>query len=337
MALLNNGTIIAVAEEATIGAGKGSAWASTDVIPFKDDSSLAPSTEFTNRSNFNGSFFECLAVTGTESTSGNLNLELAIMPTQVTEAGKLVGHLLYKSALGVYVEQGADVNPLTGVISEEADPVANPTGYDLYRVSTPTEPRTTLAAREFIGGSEHVLDHLGIVINSVAFDFTAGQPVGVSMSAAGIAYVPSSGNTPLTSPNCTADIFVTKSATFRVDGVAVSAQNVSLTLNNTATDRMGIDSTGISDKVITKKDIELSYTLDMTDISAYTKLKNNTSGNISLVLTNVAGDEVYIYLPVVNYTAVDKSNDGGIITVNITSKAYGDANKVAMYMATQKA
>lgn len=337
MALLNNGTVIAVVEEAKIGAGNANPWTASDVIPFKNDSSLTPATEFISRSNFNGSFFECKSVTGAESVSGSLNLEMAIQPIQGTEAGRFVGHLLYKSALGVYVEDGADVDIATGVIVEEADPATNPTGYDLYRVSTPTEGRITLAAREYIGGSEHVMDSKGLVVSSTSFDFTAGQPVAVSMSVDGIAYVPSSGNTPLEAPNCTADIFVTKSVTFRVDGTPISAQNVNLTLNNSVTDRSGIDSTGISDKVTVSKEIELSYSLDMVDVLAYTKLKNNTEGTVSIALTNVAGDEVYIYLPVVSYTAVDKSDDSGVITMNITSKAYGDADKIAMYIATQKA
>lgn len=336
MAILNSGTIIAVAEETVIGGGKATAWVNGDVVPFQDDSGLTPATESIERSNFNGSFINCQALSGNESTSGSLNLELGIMPITSTEAGMLSGHLIYKSGLGKYVSQAADVDLLTHTIVEEADPVTNATGYDLYRLSKPTEARTTLAVREYVGGTGNVIDSKGVVVESIAFDFTAGQLVKVANTVAGIAYTPSTGNTPLASPTCGGSPFVTKSAVFLVDGVAIDAQNVSLEIANTNVDRQAITSTGISDKVTVKKAVTLSYTLDFTDVSVYTKLKNNTTGSIFIELTNTAGDEIKVYLPVVSYTEVSKNNDGGVITTAITSTAYNDASGNALYLATKK-
>lgn len=337
MAVLNSGTILAVAEETVVGGGKVAAWANADVVPFQDDSGLTPATESIERSNFNGSFINCQALSGNESTSGNLNVELGIMPISSTEAGRLGGHLVFKSGLGKYVEQAADVDGVAFTIVEEADPVTNATGYDLYRLSKPTESRTTLAVREFVGGTTNVIDSKGVVVDSISFDLTAGQIVKVSNSVSGISYTPLTGITPLATPTCGGSPFVTKSAIFKVDGVTVDAQNVSLEISNENVDRQAITSTGISDKVTVGKSVTLNYTLDFTDVSVYTKLKNNTTGSIYIELTNTAGDEIVIYLPVVSYNSVDKSNDGGIITTAISSMAYNDASGNALYIATKKA
>lgn len=337
MAVLNSGTILAVAEETVVGGGKVAAWANADVVPFQDDSGLTPATESLERSNFNGSFINCQALSGNESTSGNLNVELGIMPIASTEAGKLGGHLVFKSGLGKYIEQAADVDGVAFTISEEANPVLNATGYDLYRLSKPTEARTTLAVREFVGGTTNVIDSKGVVVDSLSFDFTAGQIVKVSNSVSGISYTPLTGITPLATPTCGGSPFVTKSAVFKVDGVTVDAQNVSLEIANENVDRQAITSTGISDKVTVGKSVTLSYTLDFTDVSVYTKLKNNTTGAIYIELTNTNGDEIVVYLPVVSYSELSKSNDGGIVTIAVTSMAYNDASGNAIYLATKKA
>lgn len=337
MAVLNSGTILAVAEETVVGGGKVAAWANADVVPFQDDSGLTPATESIERSNFNGSFINCQSLTGNESTSGSLNVELGIAPVTGTEAGMLKGHLVFKSGLGKYVAQAADVDKVTFTVVEEADPVTNATGYDLYRLSKPSESRTTLAVREHVGGTTNVIDSKGVVVDSISFDLTAGQIVKVSTSVSGVSYTPLTGITPLATPVCGSAPFVTKSAKFKVDGVTVDAQNVSLEIANENVDRQAITSTGISDKVTVGKSVTLNYTLDFTDVSVYTKLKNNTTGAIYIELTNTAGDEVIIYLPVVSYNSVDKSNDGGIITTAITSMAYNDAAGNALYIATNKA
>ena len=333
---LNNGTIIAVAEEVAIGAGKATAWANIDVVNgLADDSGLTPAVESLTRNNFNGSFIECKSLTGAESTSGSLNLEAAVLPKLATEGGKLNGHLIYKSGLGVYVENAADV--VGDTIAIEADPVLNPTGYDLYRLSLPTEARTTLAVKEYLGGTGETILHKGVVVDSLSFDFSAGQIVKVSSSVSGIAFTPASGETPLSKPTCGNDPFVTKSIGFKVAGTTVNASGLKLDINNEVVDRKFVTSTGIGDKVIVKKSVALSYSLDFTSTAFYTTLKNNTEAAIFIDLINGAGDIIKIYLPVVAYTTADKTNDGGIISVSINSKAYTDASGHALYIASKKA
>ena len=336
MAVLNTGTIIGVAEELTIGAGKATAWADADVVNgLGEDSGMTPAVESLERANFNGSYLNCKALTGNESTSGNLNLELAILPIGGTEAGRLNGHLIYKNGLGFYAEDAAEVG--TDTISIEADPVLNPTGYDLYRLSLPTETVKTLAVKEYIGGTGETILNKGCVVDSLSFDFSAGQIVKVSNSLSGVAFTPASGETPLSKPTCGADPFVTKSIGFKVDGVTVHASNLKLDINNENVDRSYITSTGIGNKVTVKKSIALSYTLDFVDVAFYTALRNNTEAEIFISLVNTAGDEVKIYLPKVSYVTADKTNDSGVVSVSINSNALGDASGHAIYIATKKA
>lgn len=332
MAVLNSGTIIAVAEETVLGAGKATAWVDGDVISCQDDSGLTPAIESLERTNFNGSFIKCPAVAGQESTSGSINMELTL-----DASDKLGGHLIFKSGLGVYIADAAVIS-VANKISEAADPVATPTGSGLYRLSRPTEASTTLAVREFIGGTKSVIDSKGCVVDSISFDFSAGQLVKASTSLSGIAFANLEGITPLNSLGCvSAQAFVTKSAKFIVDGVALAASGVTLEISNEVSDRNYVTSNGIGSKVVVGKSVTLNYTLDFVNTNELTKMKNNTKAEIFIELINSAGDKVSIYLPVVSYSSVELGNDGGVKTLSISSMAYNDAEDNCLYIATTKA
>ena len=332
MAVLNSGTIIAVAEEAVIGGGKATAWADADVISCQDDSGLTPSIESLERTNFNGSFVKCPAVAGQESTSGSINMELTLDSTD-----KLGGHLIFKSGLGIFIANAANI-AVANKISEVADPVATPSAASLYRLSRPTEARTTLAVREHIGGTQSVIDSKGCVVDSISFDFSAGQLVKASASISGTAFTNLEGITALNPLGCgISQAFVTKSAKFMVDGVSLSASNVTLEISNEVSDRTFINSSGIGDKVVVGKGVTLSYTLDFVNTNELTKMKSNTKAEIFIELVNSANDKVSIYLPVVSYSSVELGNDGGVKTLSISSMAYNDAEDNCLYIATTKA
>ena len=258
MALLNKGTVIALAEETVIGAGKATAYVAGDVISFNSDSGMTVATSLLERDVLNGDFVMCPSISGIDSTSGNLNVDLGILPVTGTEAGKLNGHLIFKSGLGRYVEQGADVDLVGYTILEEVNSVANPTGYDLYILSKPSDARVTLSAKEYLGGSGNTIESKGLVVDSMSFDFSAGNIVKVSNSLSGVGYTTATGETPLTSLGCSGIPFVTKNAVLKLGGVTLNASNVSLSITNTVVDRSFITGTGISDKVVVAKAIELT-------------------------------------------------------------------------------
>ena len=75
----------------------------------------------------------------------------------------------------------------------------------------------------------------------------------------------------------------------------------------------------------------------MDGIAEYTALKNNSTAALFMELVNTDGDEIKFYFPVMDYTEVSKSTADGVITLDVTSMAYNDAQGNAMYIATKKA
>ena len=339
--LKNLGTVIAIDEEVSIGAGQGGTWLAGDVVSFNDDSGLTPATSTLERNVLNGSYLACLSLSGENSTSGNLNVDLAIAPIVSTEAGKLNGHLIFKSGFGKYIEQAADVNEVAFTVGIEADPILNPTGFDLYTLSDPTDVQTTLAVREFLGGDGNaVLDHKGVVVDSMSFDFSVGSIVKVSNSVSGVDYATATGQTVLPSAGCgNALPFVTKNAILKLDGTTLHASNVSMTITNTIVDRKYITGNGTSSKVVTAKSIELSYTIDLdaSQMAFYNKMQTNATGEIYLSLTNSANDKAIVYLPKVNFGEVSKSSDSGVLTLSIKSMGFESNLGTAVILATKKA
>ena len=144
------------------------------------------------------------------------------------------------------------------------------------------------------------------------------------------------GQSPLNNLGCGANPFVVRLAKFFYKGVSVDAQDVTITINNEVTDRSYIQGNGISAKVIVAKSVEVSYNIDLVDLSAYGDLKNNTKGALYVELVN-GTEEMKIYIPEMSYTAVDKSVDGGILTLGITGQATESALlPEAILIATKK-
>ena len=334
MAILNLGTVIAVAKETAIGVPVTN-WADNHVISLNDGSGLTPSSEVLTRTLLNGSFISCPSLSGTQSASGNLDTEIGVQTVSGTEAGKLKAHLIWEACLGTYVEQGADCT-VANTIGIESDPIANPTGYDLYKLSKPDEPSITLAVREYLGGTDKVLETRGCVVTSLAINLSSGQLATASASVDGVDYAMPTGQSPLNNLGCGANPFVVKLAKFIYKGVSVDAQDVTITINNEITDRSYIQGNGISAKVIVAKSVEVSYNIDLVDLSAYDDLRNNTKGALYVELVN-GSEEMKIYIPEMSYTAVDKSVDGGILTLGITGQATESASlPEAILIATKK-
>ena len=268
MAILNLGTVIAVAKETAIGVPV-TTFSDSDVISFNDGSGLTPSSEVLSRTLLNGSYISCPSLSGTQSASGNLDTEIGVQTVSGTEAGKLKAHLIWEACLGTYVEQGADCS-VPNKVGIESDPIANPTGYDLYKLSKPDEPSITLAVREYLGGTDKVLETRGVVVTSLAINLSSGQLATASASVDGVDYaMPNVGGTILNNLGCGANPFVVKLAKFIYKGVSVNAQDVTITINNEVTDRSYIQGNGISAKVIVAKSVEVSYNIDLVDLSAY--------------------------------------------------------------------
>lgn len=336
--LLSLSNVMAIAEETVIGKGKATAWTDDDVVSLNADSSVSGSVESLSRELLNGSFFACKSMTGQVSSTASLNSEIGIQAIKGTEKGRFKAHILWKNALGKYIEAAADTS-IADEISIESDPIANPQNYDLYLVSKPEDSRTSIVIREYLGGgtgtTDNCIEYPGCFLESAALTLGAGQLAQVAFSVAGIDYTTKTGVPVLKSKGCTSVPFVVKKIVMKKDKTVLNAQDVNITITNTLNDRMAVTSNGISDKVITNKSIEISYSIDLEDLTAYTDLKNNTEAELYIELVN-GTEEAKIYIPVMSYTAVDKSDDAGVLSLAITASAYPDANGEAMYIATKK-
>lgn len=336
--LLSLSNVMAIAEETVIGAGKATAWVAGDVVSLNTDSSMTPATEKIERNIFNGSFLACPSATGSNSTSGSLNSEIGIQAVAGSEKGKLLAHLLWKNALGTYVEAGANVS-VANKISATADPIATPSTHDLYVLSKPSNARKSMVVREYLGGgtgtTNNCLEHRGVFVESAAITLAAGQIGTCSFSVSGLDFLNPSAQTVLPNLGCTAIGFVVKQIIMKKDGVTLPAQDVNITISTSLTDRNSVISNGVSDKVATAKSIEISYNIDMEDLTAYTALKNNTEAELYIELVN-GTENMRIYIPKMVYSSVDKSDDSGVLTLGISAMAYPDATGEAIYIATKK-
>ena len=87
MAILNLGTVIAVAKETAIGVPV-TTWTDDLVVSLNDGSGLTPSSEVLERNLLAGSFLKCASLSGVQSASGNLDTEIGVQAVSGTEAGK---------------------------------------------------------------------------------------------------------------------------------------------------------------------------------------------------------------------------------------------------------
>lgn len=336
--LLSLSNVMAIAEETVIGAGKATAFSNTDVVSLNADSSMTPATESIDRNILNGSFLACKSLTGSNSTSGTLNSEIGIQTVSGSEKGKFKAHLLWKNALGTYIEAGA-VTTVANEISKEADPIANPQTHDLYVLSKPSDVRKSLVVREYLGGgtgtTNNCLEHLGVFVESLSISLNSGEIAQASFSVSGIDYDNPTGQTVLSNLGCGSIPFVVKKIVMKRNGTTLHAQGVTITISNTLNDRTAVTSNGISDKVLTNKSVEISYSIDLEDLTAYTDLKNNTEAELYIELVN-GTENARIYIPVMSYTSVDKSDDGGVLSLSISARANPDATGEAIYIATKK-
>jgi len=315
----------------------GTPWVDGDAILIQDTSGINMSIESLERNNLTPSLVSCKAISGTESNSGTIDAEFAMLPISGTEAGRLNPHYVVKNALGTYVEKGADVVSGTSV-SE----VTSGTGeYDLYRLQKIGEDVPSLAVRQYEGGNvDNVLDFGGLVIDSLTFNLTAGQLLTTSSSVSGTqTFINTSAQPTPPSLSCgdANNVFVVKNILFSLDGNIVKAQDVSIAINNTVADRAKVNTTGIDEKVITSKAVEISFTRDLEDLQQLIAFKQNTSATLFIEMINGNGDIAVLYFPDVSRTAVERTDSDGVIAQNLTFMSNNDSNGNALYLATKKA
>lgn len=315
----------------------GTPWVDGDAVLVQDTSGMNMSIESLERSNLSNSLVACKSLSGLEQNSGTIDAELAVIPIQGTEAGRLNPHLVIKNAMGAYIEKGANVTAGTSVVE-----VATGTGtHDLYRLQKLGEDVPSLALRQYEGGDiDSVLDFGGIVFDSLTFNLTQGELLTTSSSANGTQTFINTQSQP-TPPNLTCgdanNVFIVKNILFSLDGTITQARDVSIAVNNTVADRESINTSGIYQKLVTSKSVEISFSKDLENLQELIKFKQNASATLFIEMINGNGDQAVMYFPDISRTAVERADSDGVVAQNLTFMANNDVNGNAIYLASKKA
>ena len=300
----------------------------SSTIPALMGSEVTPETEMLSRETMNGSLLDCPGVIGTETAGVSIKLELGVGNFM----SGFIGNPLYEATLGQFTGDIA-------AISSNTIGTGTSTGYGLYRLAKPDTDRKYLHVRETLkGGDTLSIDTTGVVFDSVTFNLPTAQIATADFSGKGINY--KTGDHSLNDVDCgSTDVFVVKSATLYLDSVNKSTEvrDVTITVNNENTERSAIGSDGISDRITTKKSVEVSFSMDVEDMSEFTAYQNNTQASLYIKLeSSGGGNEIHFYMPNLRRTQVSKSDDGNIISQSITMSAYNlNEDDDALYIAVK--
>lgn len=317
-------------------ANLGSAWDGTEEILLIDDSNMGYTIESIERNNINGSYVSCPTLSGSESSSGTINTELAITDVQATEKGQVSSHKFLVQATGKYVQGGATIDTGTNSIAEVAEDAGT---HDLYRFAKIGEPIVTLAVRAIEGGStENIIDFGGVVTNSCTVNLSSGELATLSYDVGGTNFFLRAGDiVPSNALGCNGEPFVVKKAYFsKADGSTLKATDLTITLNNDVTDRSFVQDSGVSDRVTVGKGVEVSFGKDKTNQDDLLAFKGNDSIGLFLLMRASNGSEFVVSIPNMNYTQVEGGNDAGVLTESLTLQGFNDANGNAIYIASKR-
>jgi hypothetical protein len=236
----------------------------------------------------------------------------------------------------------------TGVATTSKIVTTTGTTFGLYKVGVPTTSPYYLNVRETVDGAgDSNIETIskGTVVDSITFNLATGQIATVDFSAKGTGYTLDSGapvTIPADSVSCEDGIFVVKNAVVNFGNPAtdksLDVRDITITVNNEVTERNAAGSDGISERIITKKSIEVSFSMDIEDMSEFTSYQNNAQASMFIQLENEqTNDIVAFYMPNLRRTQVSKSDDGNIIAQSLTLQAYNLSTKDdALYIAVQK-
>jgi hypothetical protein len=309
----------------------GGVFADTDVIEVTSDTSLKPEVDSIERKGVCASFVPKAKVAGKEYGSGTLGVELIPDPT----GNGLVGGDVLRVALGIEEAPGADAGAFIGYSDAgvtpanaiyEAQSGETGTAY-LYKLSKPCGTQESLAIKEMLGcetTDSQSLVFTGVIPNNVQIDIPVADVCTITFDVGASAFQTSSGETPLVSTCSTAIPYVGKNAKFTVSDTTYEAKDLSLTIENTVSDREAITSSGITEKVVTSKIVKGSFKITFENWDELDRLKANAEAQVYVELT-AAGNKFAIYMPFVMWSSVGVEDDDGVLVNAIEFEAAVDS------------
>ena len=312
----SNATQLAVKEETTFKTAV--TFAQTDVIPFCE-ASFSPTTEVLERCATNStSLLPYAALKGGQTTSGNITLET--MPDET--ATELVGHALYKTALGAYAALACEIDVAGKTIDQ--DGVLD----GLYSLGDGADVTPSLSTKYILGGvAANSVDIRGIVVESMNMSFPPQGIIKTTFNLQG-----STGFIPVATADlddfCTTiEPYVAKSCTLTVDSTALIATDVEFTVSNTIADFTSVNDDGVTEKSFTGRKVEGSFKLIFDDLSQINTFNSWADAELFIHVIQADSKELAIHLRRMKRTSLDISpDDGGIITQTVKFEAYDDCS-----------
>ena len=293
----------------------------SDVVPYTS-LSWKPETDKIERTYINSKTLVAgKPLQGKQTASGTIGLEL--LPDAV-DTTKLVGHVLYITALGKYTANGATIDLTNNTITDNTDAADGDAG--MYYFSDANEAIKSLGAKYVIGGVEaNSVDIRGVLVSSLKLAFPTQGLVTSEFSLSG-----STGFIPVDQGSDLADFcssmtpHVARNMTVTIDGVSVCATDLEFTITNEIADYICVTQAGVGEKSITKRTIEGSFKVafeNLDQINAYNAWSEATVFAYSKTLDD---NEVAIELPKVQRTSLDLADDSGIFAQTVTFSAIDD-------------
>ena len=317
--------VYAVILESTFGGG--GVFTDADVIEATADTSMKPEVDSIERKGVCFSFVPKQKLAGKQHGSGTFGVELI----PAVDGKGVSGGKILRVALGVEEAPGDGTGAFIGYSDAgatpafeiyEAKPGETGTAY-LYKLNEPCADQESLALKQIYGcdtTDSQSLTFTGVIPNNVKLDFPVADICTLTFDIGAANFITASGEDVLTS-QCASQIpYVGRNAKFTVDDVTYEAKDVSITVENTVSDRDGITTAGIVDKVITQKVIKGSFKVTFRNWDELDRLKNNYQGKLYLELAS-DGNKFAVFMPAVNWTSVGVEDDDGVLVNSIEFEA----------------
>jgi len=292
-----------------------------DVVPY-NSLSWKPETDTIERTYLNSkSLIAGKPLQGKSTASGSIQLE--VIP-DASDSTILVGDVLYQVALGKYTANGAEIDLTNHTIVDHTAAADGDAG--MYYLSDGSEAIQSMGAKYVIGGVEaNSVDIRGILISSLKFTFPTQGLVTADFEMGGsTGFIPVDQGTDLADFCSSMTPHVARGMTVTIDGVAVCATDLELTITNEIADYVCVTQTGVGEKSVTKRTIEGSFKIafeNLDQINAYNAWQEASIFAYSVTLD---GKEFAIELPKTQRTSLDLADDNGIFTQTVTFSVIDD-------------
>jgi hypothetical protein len=298
-----------------------------DVVPYSS-LSWKPETDKIERSYLNSkSLIAGKPLQGKSTAGGSINME--VLP-DATDSTKLVGDVLYQTAIGEYAANGAKIDLDNHTIVDHRGDDDGDAG--LYYLSDGSAIGKSLGAKYVIGGIEaNSVDIRGVLVSSLKFTFPTQGLVTADFSLTGsTGFIPVDQGSDLVDFCSSMTPHVARGMTVTIDGTDICATDLEFTITNEVADYVCITQTGVGEKSVTKRAIEGSFKIAFENLDQVNAYNSWGEASIFAYAVNIDGKELAVELPKTQRTSLDLGDDNGIFTQTVTFTVIDDCSSTGL-------